>query len=104
MQEISVSELKTRLDNGDDIQVIDIREDYEVEIATLGGEHLPMGEVMDNLDKIRKDCDVIVHCRSGARSGNVVTYLTQNGYDNLYNLTGGILAWSAEIDSTVPQY
>jgi rhodanese-related sulfurtransferase len=105
MKEISVQELKAKMDNNDDFQLIDVREQHEIEVAEIGGEHIPMGEVINRRNEISKDKQVIIHCRSGARSGNAVQALEGNfGFDNLYNLKGGILAWSAEIDSNVPSY
>ena len=101
MKEISVKDLKSKMDAGDEFQLIDIREQYEVEMAEIGGEHIPMGEVLANLDKIRKDVPVVIHCRSGNRSGNMVMYLDAQGYENLYNLSGGIIAWAQEIDNSL---
>ena len=104
MKEITVSDLKSKLDNQEDIQLIDIREAYEQDICSIGGELIPMGEIMGSLDKISKDKPVILHCRSGKRSAAMVMHLGTMGYDNLYNLKGGILAWSDEIDSSIPKY
>jgi adenylyltransferase/sulfurtransferase len=105
MKEVTVSELKEMQDNGEDFQLIDVREPYEYDIANLDGELIPQGQIPDNVDKISRDKKVVIHCRSGARSGRIVQYLEQqHGFDNLYNLKGGILAWSAEIDPDVPQY
>ncbi|MDJ1468745.1 rhodanese-like domain-containing protein [Cytophagaceae bacterium DM2B3-1] len=105
MKEITVSEFKELQDKGEDYQLIDVREPYEFDIANICGELIPQGQIPDNVDKISRDKKVIVHCRSGARSGRIVQYLEQqHGFDNLYNLKGGILAWSAEIDPSVPQY
>jgi len=105
MQEISVKELKTKIDNKDSFQLIDVREDYEVDICSIGGEHIPMGEVMMNVDKIRTDIPVIIHCRSGKRSAAVVNALTsQHGFNNIFNLTGGILAYADEIDPELEKY
>lgn len=105
MKEITVQELKARLDNKENIQVIDVREPHEAEIAKIGGELIPMGEIMNNVDRISRDKMVVVHCRSGARSGSVIQNLEkQFGFTNLYNLKGGILAWSREIDPSLPQY
>jgi rhodanese-related sulfurtransferase len=84
--------------------LIDVREEHEVEICEIGGLHIPMGEVMDNLDKISKEKQVVIHCRSGARSGAVCNQLEAIGYGNVYNLKGGILAWANEIDSSVTKY
>jgi sulfur-carrier protein adenylyltransferase/sulfurtransferase len=102
MKEITVQELKAMLDSHADMQLIDVREQHEVDGANINGEHIPMGEVMNNLEKISKDKTVIVHCRSGARSGSVVQALETNyGYTNLYNLKGGIMAWAREIDPSM---
>ncbi len=105
MKEISVSELKEMMDSGKDFQLIDVREPNEYDFANIGGELIPLATVLDNADKISRDKMVVIHCRSGARSGNAVRLLEQqHGFDNLYNLKGGILAWSAEIDPDVPRY
>src|SRR3990172_3391279 len=98
MKELTVSELKDILDKKEDICLIDVREAHELEICEIGGVHIPMCDVMNNLDRIPKDKKVIIHCRSGARSGSVVQALeTQHGYSNLYNLKGGIIAWADQI-------
>lgn len=105
MKEVTVQELKTIMDSGEAYQLIDVREQHEVDIADMGAELIPMGEVMNNVDKFSKDKKVIVHCRSGARSGNVIMALEQQfGFDNLYNLKGGILAWADEIDTSLTKY
>ena len=102
MKTISVKELKEKMDAGEDIQIIDIREDWEVNAANFGAEHIPMGHIAQNLDKIAKDKPVVLHCRSGKRSARMVSYLEANHeYDNLYNLEGGIKAWAEEIDSSM---
>lgn len=93
------------LDSKEDFQLIDVREEHEFEICNLNGQLIPMGEIPDNVEKISKDKPVVIHCRSGARSGNVVQYLESNlGFTNLYNLKGGILAWADQIDSSMPKY
>ena len=104
MKEVTVAELKQLIDTKNDFQLIDVREQHEVEIAQIGGEHIPMGQVMDNLDKIAKNKQVIVHCKSGARSGAICQALEKQEYNNVYNLKGGILAWANEIDSSVAKY
>lgn len=102
MKEITVQELKQMLDSQVDFQLIDVREPYENDMANLGGELIPMAEVPHNLDRISKTKKVVVHCRSGGRSGNIIQWLEKNhGFDNLYNLKGGILAWAKEIDPTL---
>lgn len=104
MKEVSVKELKEMMDSGEDFQLIDVREPYEYDIANLDGELIPLNEIPFAKDKISKDKKVVVHCRSGARSGNAIKYLEQNGFDNLYNLKGGVLAWADEIDPEMEKY
>ena len=104
MKEITVTELKKLKDNQSDFQLIDVREEHELEICEIGGIHIAMGEVMDNLDKISREKQVIIHCRSGARSGAICQALEANGFNNVYNLKGGIIAWSAEIDPSITKY
>jgi len=102
MQEISVQELKELIDNKEDFQLVDVREPAEYDQANLGGELIPLQTIPNNIDKISKDKKVVVHCRSGKRSANAITFLEQNyGYTNLLNLSGGILAWQEEIDDSL---
>ena len=105
MQEITATELKVLLDNGEEVQVIDIREKYECDICSINGEHIPMAEVMNNIDRISREGKVVIHCRSGGRSAAVVDALQrQFGFTNLYNLKGGILAWADEVDESLAKY
>jgi len=105
MKTITVVELKKMMDEGADFQLIDCREPHEYEHVNIGGTLIPLNDIPANSDKIDDTKQVVIHCRSGARSGNAVQWLEQNhGYENLYNLTGGILAWSDEIDPSKPKY
>ncbi len=105
MKEVTVQELKELKDKGADFQLIDVREPHEVDICEIGGELIPLGDIPHNVDKISRDKQVIIHCRSGARSGNMVKWLeTNHGFTNLYNLKGGILAWAKEIDTSMATY
>lgn len=105
MKSITVQQLKEMIDNGEDFKLIDVREQDEYDLVNLGAELIPVAQVGDNLDKFPKNKKVVVHCRSGARSGNVITILENSlGYDNLYNLEGGIIAWAEEIDNSLPTY
>ena len=105
MKEITVQELKKLKDTGADFQLIDVREPHEFDICNLDGELIPMSEIPYNVDKIAKDKQVVIHCRSGKRSGDMLLWLEKNhGFNNLYNLKGGILAWAKEIDPEMPQY
>src|SRR6195952_1991482 len=101
MKEISVQELKEKIDNGDDFQLIDVREEFEYEVSNLGGLLIPLGGILIESDKIDRDKEVVVQCRSGKRSAAAIMQLEQLGYTNLYNLKGGILAWASEIDPTI---
>lgn len=101
MKSITVLELEKWKEEGKDFQLIDVRENEEYAQANIDGEHIVLGTIPQNLDKIEKEKDVVVMCRSGKRSANAIMFLEQNGFDNLYNLDGGILAYKAEIDETL---
>lgn len=105
MKEVTVQELKALMDSKADFQLIDVREPHEFDICNLDGELIPQGEIPHAVERISKNKKVIIHCRSGARSGNMVQWLEKNhGFTNLYNLKGGVLAWAKEIDTTMPTY
>ena len=104
MKEISVQELKEKIDKGEDFQLIDVREEFEYEVSNLGGVLIPLGGILIEADKVAKDKPVIVQCRSGKRSAAAIMQLEALGYTNLYNLQGGILAWANEIDPTISVY
>jgi adenylyltransferase/sulfurtransferase len=102
--QLAVKELKRRIDAGEDAYILDVREPFEYRIANIGGILIPMNEVPRRLAEIDRDREVIVQCRSGSRSQQVAEYLKQLGYPRVVNLAGGILAWSDEIDPSVPKY
>ncbi len=106
MQEITVSELKARLDAGDDIQLIDVRQPDEYAFASISGAKLiPLGEIPTRKGEIDETCETVVHCKMGGRSARAIEFLTQSGYTGkLSNLVGGITAWSNEIDASIPKY
>lgn len=104
MREITVQELKTKIDSQEDFQLIDVREPFEYEICNLQAELIPMGVILDETEKIVKDKPVIIHCKSGGRSGAIINELEKRGYTNLYNLKGGILAYAREIDQSLTIY
>ena len=105
IKEITVQELKKMRDEGTPHQLIDVREAHESDVASIQGLLIPMGDVMDRVEELKKDIPVIVHCRSGARSRAIVEALQGNfEFDNLFNLKGGILAWANEIDSSIQTY
>jgi adenylyltransferase/sulfurtransferase len=102
--QLTVKELKQRLDAGEDLYILDVREPYEYKIAQIGGTLIPQNEVPRRLAEIDRNREIIVHCRSGVRSQRVAEFLQQAGYPRVVNLAGGILAWSDEIDPTVQKY
>ncbi|MBI3502435.1 MAG: rhodanese-like domain-containing protein [Bacteroidetes bacterium] len=104
MKEITCTELKKMKDAKEDFQLIDVREDYERDIASIGGELIPMGEVMTNLDKISRDKKVVFYCRTGNRSGVITQALEAQGFTNVFNLKGGIHRWADEIDAAITKY
>jgi len=102
--QITVKELKRRIDAGEDVQLIDVREPYEYQIAQIGGKLIPQNDVPQRLAEIDRDREVVVHCKSGGRSQRIAEFLMQSGYPRVVNVAGGILAWSDEIDPKVPKY
>ena len=105
MKEITVLELKMKMDNKEKFQLIDVREPHEYEIANIGGDLIPLGSILNQSDKISREKEVIIYCRSGSRSGAAIQALEkQFGYANLYNLKGGILAYAKEIDNSLPVF
>jgi adenylyltransferase/sulfurtransferase len=93
------------MDAGDPFELIDVREPFEFEIARIDGAKLiPLGEIAERLDELEREQAIIVHCHSGKRSAQAVGLLQQQGFAKVYNLEGGIDAWSEQIDPNVPQY
>ena len=101
--EISVTELKERLDNGEDIQIIDVREGNEVAVGAIPNSvHIPLAQVINRMSEIDPSRETVVHCKMGGRSARAVQALKQSGFSgNLLNLKGGIIAWSREVDPSV---
>jgi adenylyltransferase/sulfurtransferase len=102
--QLTVKELKSRIDAGEDVYILDVREPYEYKIAQIGGKLIPQNEVPQRLAEIDRQREVIVHCRSGVRSQRIAEFLKQAGYPRVVNLAGGILAWSDEIDPKMQKY
>ncbi|MBN9297619.1 MAG: rhodanese-like domain-containing protein [Filimonas sp.] len=96
MTTITVEELKSRLDAGEQVNLVDVREDHERAEFNIGGIHIPLGKVQSmQVEEIEdwKDDEVIVYCRSGNRSGMASLFMEQIGFKNVVNLTGGMLGW-----------
>lgn len=106
MEEITATELKARLDRGDDLQIIDVREPDEYEKARLEGAKLiPLGQIVTRKDEIDEGRETVVHCKLGGRSAKAIEALQRAGFaGRLVNLKGGITAWSSDVDPTVPKY
>jgi rhodanese-related sulfurtransferase len=102
--EISPAEFVARRDRGDALTLLDVREDWELAVASVPGiVHIPMGQVADRLGELDRAQETVVLCRSGRRSLEVAKFLQQNGFKAV-NLAGGILAWSRDLDATIPTY
>lgn len=106
MEEITATELKQRLDNGDDIQIVDVREHNEFAYARIPNSiHIPLGQVLSRANEIDPNRETVVHCKMGGRSARAIDALQRSGFTGkLANLKGGILAWSDEVDPSVPKY
>ena len=105
VEEIAAAELKRRLDAGDPLEVIDVREPHEFAIAKIPGTRLiPLGSLSEHLHELDTARTYVVHCKSGARSAKAIGQLRRVGFKRLLNLRGGILAWSKEVDPSVPTY
>src|SRR5436853_1009437 len=106
MEEITATELKQRLDQGDDIQIVDVREPHEYEIGQIPNSKLiPLGQVLNRMNEIDSGRETVVHCKMGGRSAKAIEALQRSGFPgHLINLKGGITAWSNEVDPSVPKY
>lgn len=106
MEQITATELKKRMDAGDDIQLIDVRQPDEHNFAKIEGAKLiPLGEVVKRMDEIDSKRETVIHCKAGGRSAQAIEMLKRAGFEgDLKNLSGGITAWSNEVDPKIPKY
>jgi rhodanese-related sulfurtransferase len=106
MGEITATELKQRLDNGEDIQIVDVREANEVAVAKIPNTiHIPLAQVINRMSEIDPTRETVVHCKLGGRSARAIDALQRSGFTGkLLNLAGGITAWSNDVDPSVPKY
>ncbi len=102
---ITVRELKDRMDKGDSVFLLDVREPHEYSMCKIEGSVLiPLGTIPQSLDKLDPQTEIVAYCHKGMRSADAVGFLVQQGFPNVKNLIGGIEAWSIEIDPSVPRY
>src|SRR3984885_5472635 len=102
--EMTPRELKVRLDRGDDLYVLDVREPHEYQICNIGGHLIPLGDLPRRVNELDSSREIVAHCRSGVRSAKAVDFLQQAGFKKVHNLAGGILAWADRIDPRMPKY
>jgi len=102
--EIQVEELKRRLDAGEDLFVLDVREPHEYQICNIKGHLIPLGDLPKRVHELDSSREIVAHCRSGVRSAKAVTFLQQAGFKKVHNLAGGILAWADRVDPKMPKY
>ncbi len=102
---ITVRELKERMDKGDNVFLLDVREPHEYSLAKIDGSTLiPLGQLPTSLAQLDQNSEIVAYCHKGMRSADAVGFLLQQGFSNVKNLIGGIEAWSIEIDQSVPRY
>ncbi|MDB5229032.1 MAG: UBA/THIF-type binding fold [Bacteroidota bacterium] len=104
IKEITVQELKQKLDDKEDFQLIDVRDKHEYDFVNIGGELIPVNKILDQANKVSKDKPVILHCKTGVRSAKAIRALEEKGFTNLFNLKGGIVAYAKEVDQSLPVY
>ena len=102
--EIQPEEFKRRLDAGESIFVLDVREPHEYQICSIHGHLIPLGDLPKRIHELDSSREIVVHCKSGARSAKAVDFLRQSGFKHATNLAGGILAWANKIDPALPKY
>jgi len=102
--EMQVEELKQRLDRGEDLFILDVREPHEYQICNIGGHLIPLGDLPKRVNELDTSKEIVAHCRSGVRSAKAVNFLHQAGFKKVHNLAGGILAWADRVDPSMPKY
>lgn len=106
IEELSPRQFIERREQGVEMTLLDVREDWETKLAPVPARiiHIPMGQIPDRLNELDPDKPTVVICRSGGRSLEVARFLTAQGFGSVFNLGGGILAWSRDVDPQIPQY
>ncbi len=106
VQSISAQELKEKMDTSEDFLLLDVRQQDEYDFVNLDGTLIPLGQLSQRITEIDayKDKDVVVMCRTGSRSAQAARILVREGFQNVYNLSGGITGWSRDVDPSMPTY
>jgi rhodanese-related sulfurtransferase len=106
VKDVSPTEFLRRREGGEEMTLLDVREDWEIGLAPVPSNvvHIPMGEISDRVKELDPARETVVICRSGGRSAQVAQFLDRQGFKSVSNLTGGILAWSRDLDPRIPQY
>lgn len=106
VKELDPTEFLTRRNAGEPMTLLDVREDWEINLAPVPSEvvRIPMGQIADRATELDPTQEIVVICRSGGRSAQVAHFLERQGFKSVANLTGGILAWSRDLDASIPQY
>jgi sulfur-carrier protein adenylyltransferase/sulfurtransferase len=99
-----VEDLKQRLDNKEEVFILDVRDPHEYQICNIGGQMIPLNELPRRIGELDPARETVVHCRSGVRSAKAVEFLQQSGFTKVTSLAGGILAWAEKIDPTMKKY
>jgi molybdopterin/thiamine biosynthesis adenylyltransferase/rhodanese-related sulfurtransferase len=102
--EMQVEELKRRLDAGEDLFILDVREPHEYQICNLGGHLIPLNDLPKRINELDSSREIVAHCKMGGRSAKAVQFLRQSGFTKVHNLAGGITAWATRVDPKVPKY
>ena len=102
--EMQVEELKRRMDAGEDLFILDVREPHEYQICNLGGHLIPLGDLPKRVNELDSSREIVAHCKMGGRSAKAVQFLRQSGFTKVKNLTGGITAWADRVDPKMPKY
>jgi rhodanese-related sulfurtransferase len=103
--QVTPLEFRARVEAGNAVTLLDVREAWELAIARVeGAVHMPMGEVPERIGELAPEHEIVVMCHAGGRSAQVVRFLQQRGFENAFNLAGGILAWSEQVDPSIPTY
>lgn len=104
MKEITVQELKVKKDNNEDFTLLDVREPHEYHISNIGGKLIPLDQLPEKIDELNQNEEIVIMCRSGARSAKACELLSDKGFTNVTNLKGGVNEWAKEIDTSLPVY